>query len=641
MTTISPIFYKTMETQGYIDVLANNIKKTVGKDADLLLDHPAIYVHVWQSKNDTLNSQFSIYIGETNDIVQRTTEHWSNALVQIKKNLRGAGNWQRHMVEDKDINGKKVIPTVYFFGHKLFHKSLTLDIENRLIDFCYAMPTAHVYNGRTNPQGNYSGDEDLDDIFSMIWKILRKDNPDLFLPESLIQKSAIFKASPNHRLTEEQKNAKATIIDRTVNAILSDQKEQLVFVEGDAGTGKTVLTSSTFYEILENEVLKELSVKSCLLVNHEEQMSVYKNIARKLGYDEERVLHPTTFLLHNSILDKETNSFVPNPDSMMDIVFVDEAHLLWHQRNQKYDTRFKESQLDEIMKRSRVTVIMYDENQVLHKGQVSSYAYMDKKRKLAKSQGPDPANGKSNYIELTNQLRMNCSVDTMNWIDSITKTLEVNPLTLNKKSLDSKNYEIRIFDDPASLQQEILKKASHEDTRLSRMVADFEWEYLNGSRRTNGYYQIPWIVDIGDWYAPWNEEVYHLEVEPYLSTREKKKYQMLDWAEKDTSKNEVGSTFTIQGFDLSYVGVILGPSIKYDVASKKIWFDCHNKRYFRPYYMTGKRVLDDGTTLDVTELIYQHELRVLLTRGTKGLYIYACDDDLRNALKQSITKNSN
>ena len=181
MTTINPVFYKTMETPGYIDVLANNIKKTVGKDADLLLDHPAIYVHVWQSKNDTLNNQFSIYIGETNDIVQRTTEHWSNALVQIKKNLKGAGNWQRHMVEDKDINGKKVIPTVYFFGHKLFHKSLTLDIENRLIDFCYAMPTAHVYNGRTNPQGNYSGDDDLDDIFSMIWKILRKDNPDLFL----------------------------------------------------------------------------------------------------------------------------------------------------------------------------------------------------------------------------------------------------------------------------------------------------------------------------------------------------------------------------------------------------------------------------------------------------------------------------
>ena len=54
--------------------------------------------------------------------------------------------------------------------------------------------------------------------------------------------------------------------------------------------------------------------------------------------------------------------------------------------------------------------------------------------------------------------------------------------------------------------------------------------------------------------------------------------------------------------------------------------------------MIGKRTLDDGTTVDVADLIYQHELRVLLTRGTKGLYIYACDDELRSALKKNIIR---
>ena len=166
-TTIAPVFYTDIEKENYLESLSTRIKSKVGKDADLLLDHPAIYVHVWRSKYDVLNGTYSIYIGETNNIVERSKEHWNVA--RIPKNKRKVGNWQHHMIEDVDENGKRIIPTVYFFGHKLFHKSLTLDIENRLIDYCYAMPTARVYNGRTNPQGSYSGDDNLDDIFRGFW----------------------------------------------------------------------------------------------------------------------------------------------------------------------------------------------------------------------------------------------------------------------------------------------------------------------------------------------------------------------------------------------------------------------------------------------------------------------------------------
>lgn len=31
----------------------------------------------------------------------------------------------------------------------------------------------------------------------------------------------------------------------------------------------------------------------------------------------------------------------------------------------------------------------------------------------------------------------------------------------------------------------------------------------------------------------------------------------------------------------------------------------------------------------------QHEVRVLMTRGVNGLYIYACDPQLRKALKDA------
>lgn len=41
------------------------------------------------------------------------------------------------------------------------------------------------------------------------------------------------------------------------------------------------------------------------------------------------------------------------------------------------------------------------------------------------------------------------------------------------------------------------------------------------------------------------------------------------WAERPETIQEVGSIYTIQGFDLNYAGVILGPSIKYDEKKTK------------------------------------------------------------------------
>lgn len=631
-TTIKPVVYKTQETEGFLSHLAGNIKAAVGRDSDLLLNHPAIYIHVWRNKDDYKNGTWSIYVGETNDIIQRTAEHWNTAKASVAKGKDE--NWQSHMIKDVDDKGKQVIPTVYFFGHKLFHKSLTLDIENKLIDFFLAMETAHTHNGRGNAQGYYFGDDSVDDIFSMIWRELRKDNPDLFLTEASIKKSAIYKASPNHRLTKDQKAAKQLIIDRTVDAILTGKTNQLIFVEGEAGTGKTVLTSSAFYGVIENELLQSLDLSCYMLMNHEEQRNVYKNMARKLGYPEDIVQVPTSFIKNHSILDTAANKFLPDTANIVDLVFVDEAHLLWNQTNQAFDTRFDEPQLDEIMKRARVTVIMFDENQILHKGQIPSMHYMVEKRNLAKSQGPDPAGGENNYIQMVNQLRMNCSKETMDWIDDLSKNLVVPDLILDSKHKDSNGYEVCVFDTPAELHNAIKLKASKDETQLSRVIATYDWKYVQSKSAPAS--QKYWQVEINGWTLPWNEQLYCVDIKPALNNRQKRRYDALDWAEKDYSINEAGSTFTIQGFDLAYSGVILGPSVRYDKKKNHIWFD---ERFRAWDNMTGNRVLQDGTIINVTNIISKNELRVLMTRGTKGLYIYACDDDLRDALKDAIKEN--
>ena len=92
----------------------------------------------------------------------------------------------------------------------------------------------------------------------------------------------------------------------------------------------------------------------------------------------------------------------------------------------------------------------------------------------------------------------------------------------------------------------------------------------------------------------------------------------------------MGSTFTIQGFDLNYAGVILGPSVKY--RNGKIVFDPSESWNLKA---TRKRTLSDGTKQRFGETLIQHEVRVLMTRGVNGLYIYACDKELREALKEA------
>ena len=107
----------------------------------------------------------------------------------------------------------------------------------------------HLHNLRDNPQASYYPMEELDEIFGKIWKGLRKENGILFPAESAIKDSAIYKASPLHKLTKDQERAKDLIIEKVAKARKSGEANQLIFIDGEAGTGTTVLNSRTFYEL--------------------------------------------------------------------------------------------------------------------------------------------------------------------------------------------------------------------------------------------------------------------------------------------------------------------------------------------------------------------------------------------------------
>ena len=587
-----PIIFSTQEDKSFVSSLEQRVKSDPSvNDADLILKYPIVYIHYWQSKPCSYVDKkgvthnwwkYDIYVGESIDVLQRTREHYDAG--------RSYSAWQSHLV-----NAPRT-PQFIAIGHEHFNKSFTLDVENRLIEYVLAMGKTvdKSYNSRGNPQNCYYPSLEFDRIFSDIWRGLRKQNAELFVAESEIKNSALFKASPLKKLTAEQSAAKENIIERVLNAYKTGRAGQLIIVQGEAGTGKTVLTTSTFYELMtRHEVDDSFPVLSCsLLVNHDQQAKVYEEMISRLGLPEGSASKPTKFINgHHS-------------SKLVDVALIDEGHLLWTQGKQSYRGS---NQLHDIIARAKVTVLMFDEYQVLNTEQYWEPQILEDFKNLSKTQG--------NYIKLSSQLRMECSQSTMDWINEF-----VLSQNLVRFTPDKNNYEVKSFDTPGKLQEAIEKRASSSGTELSRLVATYDWDYKKNAAPDNKPF---WNVEVGSWNMPWN-----YELESTLSPKQRKAIKHLAWAEQPHTIGEVGSTYTIQGFDLSYVGVILGPSVKY--RDGKIIFDPTASKNEKA---TRNRTLSDKTTANFGEVFIRNEVKVLLGRGVKGLYIYACDDELRHALK--------
>lgn len=570
----------------------DNLASTPGApETTYLLTYPTVYVI-----KDSQDSGCEIYIGESNDIERRTIQH-------LTADAKGENFW-RSFRQSKNSS-------MYVIGHDHFNKSLTLDVENQLMLYLPGVEhVTKVHNGRTNPQRAYYSQEKFDEIFEQIWEQLRTFDKKLFPTKEVISDSALFKASPFHKLTDEQERGKGEVVNYIYECLAEQRQQHLVTVSGEAGAGKTVFISSLFYELFQGDdtidsPFEFLSLDAYLLVNHDEQLTVFEQIAKKLGIYEgktnglERVLKPTKFINNTS------------PNKPVDVLLIDEAHLLWTQGKQSYRGK---NQLKDLIDRARVVVAVFDEKQIMAANQ-----YWDETDRQWLEENT------TRQIILRDQMRIDSAPTTYSWLRNLIDRGVVGELNLHPDYTDDQGYEVRVFDDPAKMHHAIKEKASSTERGLSRMLATYDWDYKANKKPDNGI-DIYWSVDIGDFSLPWNRETDNDQ-----DRVTKRQTKSLAWAEKDHSIDEVGSTFTIQGFDLNYAGVILGPSVKY--RDGKI---IHDPAESKNFGATNKRTMSDGTKVSVGENLLANELNVLLTRGVHGLYIYATDEALREELRKSV-----
>ncbi|GAF23143.1 hypothetical protein JCM19047_2937 [Bacillus sp. JCM 19047] len=485
----------------------------------------------------------------------------------------------KNHIEDQK---RKQLTQSILIGHEKFNQSATYNIESNLINFFIAdnrYQLQNVNQTKTRVMHNYYEKPYYnEELFPAIWAKLQEEN---IVNNSIknLENKDIYKLSPYRELSSQQFEIKEKIL-AFCKERMTKPGHHVIVIEGDAGTGKSVLLSSLFNTIqdmakgFQSNLAK---TDNYLLVNHSEMLKTYKNIANSLpNLKKKNISKPTPFI--NALSKK---------NKLADIVLIDEAHLLLTKED-NYNNFRQQNQLDEIIKRSRISIVIFDPKQVL---KIKSYW---NKSLLAQI----TSNYQATTVKLTEQMRMNASLETLNWINSFVNK-KITPLP----TVVDDSFELKLFENVDSFKAAIKKK--NQQHGLSRIVSTFD--YLH-KKDGNTYF-----VDEQGINMPWN------------STQDN-----VAWAEHANSIKEVGSIYTVQGFDLNYVGVVLGPSITYDEKIDKLVIN--SSKYKDKGAFENRNDLSVDENQKIKEEIILNSLNVLLKRGIYGLYIYATDSKLRKKL---------
>lgn len=479
---------------------------------------------------------------------------------------------------------RKHLDTMHLIKHQEFNRSATFHLETKLINYFLGDQKYKLQNKSKTTNDfthNYFNKPFYDQlVFKELWIKLYKEGI-VANAQHVVENKDIFKLSPFKELSLEQLDLKEKVLEFCKEQVQLQHNEygSLFVIKGEAGVGKSVVLSSIFNTIQENtsEASSPLyKTDNYLVVNHEEMIKTYKGIASQLKHLKAKNFAKPTPLINK--LNKKAKK--------VDIILVDEAHLLLT-RPDTYNNFYGENQLEELLKLAKIVVIVYDDNQVLKLKSLWQELTLE---------SLDKKSSNTQYYELTNQFRMQANDEVIEWINQF-KQKRLLPLPHDEE------YELKVFATLKDMHEAIVER--NKVHGLSRVVSTFD--YLH--KKDSGVYYI--TEDRGEYQIPWN------------ITGSK-----FTWAEESSTVNEAGSIYTVQGFDLNYVGVIFGPSISYDNQLEQLVIK--TEAYMDVGAYSGTEGI--GNVQAAKERIILNSVNILLKRGIKGLFLYASDDELREKL---------
>lgn len=538
----------------------------------------------------TLNGDSSVYVGETVNAVARMQQHLANP-------NRASLSEMRIVVD----------PT--------FNKSVCLDLESFLIRLLSGDGKFAVENLNAGiTDADYYDRERYRERFAEIFEALKADG--LFaksIPD--IENSDLFKYSPFKSLTPEQAAAMEEILDGLL-ADLESGAETTSVVQGGPGTGKTIV-AIYLVKLLRDigrmtaapEELPDSPFSDYFLAGNRElaaglrigvvvpQQSLRDTISR--------VFAKTPGLGDVDLL---TPFQVGKATERYDLLVVDEAHRLSQRANMSsgvLNRDFREinlrlfgedrpelTQLDWIVRQSRQRILMLDADQTVRPADLPGHLVRETLSAAARE---------SRVYRLMSQMRVSAGADYISYVRDLLSFRAADP---HPGPARFRPYRLLWFEDLGAMHDAI--RRLDEQVGLSRLVAGYAWPWVSRTDRSAA------DIELDGRRLQWNRTA-------------------TDWINSRTAVDEVGSIHTVQGYDLNYAGVIIGPELGYDSSAGRLVFNRASYFDAKGQENNAKRGItySDDDLLAYVGNIYG----VLLTRGILGTFVYVVDPALREHLR--------
>lgn len=517
-----------------------------------------------------------IYIGQTKQFTVRNKQHY---------------NGEDERFNNADFDQVIILCSVYLDGGTALY-----DVESQLITYFKAensnsrkqlvhYDNDDITNGNKGISVNAYRDQEkvASEVVLPFWENELYPNGWVSTPTlKKLRNEALVKYSPIKVITEQQ----IDILDE-----IESNPDISFVINGDAGTGKTVLLTHLVAKLLNDKPNHRIAV-----VLQPNWIKTAKQIFRVYG-------------MNNSNLTLATSTKLINDDENYDIVIVDESHKLSRKFskqmasfNSVYKGRFAqdENHLECLKKLGRQIVLMYDVLQAIRPANMTRAQFKEATTDFEKRY-------------LTTQFRIQA------------------PKGKNYTSEDFVNgIKYLLYKDTGLLEQE----ATNFNSNFNRAVfhdddADAYFGYFETEPLKN---LIDWVEEdrnfnpehinrvLGGLVEPWKQadgkdhSITHWH-EGNIKRRWNSTQENWVFSEDADAEDQIGSVFAVQGIDLNKVGVLIGNDLQVDAKGRLFG----NPENF--HNVNGKFSKDDESPKNAQEftLFVLNIYYILMTRGIDGI----------------------
>lgn len=384
-------------------------------------------------------------------------------------------------------------------------------------------------------------------------------------------------------MLDEQIPAQQNIL-RSMNEAIRTRRKSIVLVEGGPGTGKSVIALDSFGHALRKKQQVALVSGSAAFTH---------GMRRLLGSDVAPLVKFTDFFWEHA------------PDSV-DVMIVDEAHRIRTKSVPKVVAarRPKISQIEELVRAAKVTVLFMDPNQIIEpdeRGDPEQVAALASRLGIRLMRH-----------RLRAQFRCDGSDEYLNWADALfelTDPSERRPLRVPT------TFDFGVMDSPHDVLAWV-RARNLAEPNSARLTAGWCWPWSDPLPDRSlvddikiGDFSFPWELKNGKRGKPGIPEAKH-------------------WAVDPKGADQAGTVYSVQGFEFRHVGVLMGPDL---VNRDGKWIANPRANY---------RGTLRAKPPEVASIFLRRIYRTLFTRPLRSIRVFSVDAETRAFLRSQTEERS-